>query len=146
MQAIFGTRSENLKTDMEEYLKSAGDEAEFSDEAASRDQLPADGGPPVRLRDPMAPEKARGMIDGLGGPGQRRQGRRRGRDPAAGQGQGHQCRRRERTHRGRASPGSWSSATAPCTCSPGVDAGQYAAEIRGSSPRHRPASRANERS
>ena len=30
MQAIFGTRSENLKTDIEEYLKVAGDEAELS--------------------------------------------------------------------------------------------------------------------
>ncbi len=29
MQAIFGTRSENLKTDIEEYLKVAGDEAEL---------------------------------------------------------------------------------------------------------------------
>ena len=30
MQAIFGTRSENLKTDMEEYLKTAGPEADLS--------------------------------------------------------------------------------------------------------------------
>ena len=30
-QAIFGTRSENLKTDMEEYLQSAGDDAEVSE-------------------------------------------------------------------------------------------------------------------
>jgi hypothetical protein len=28
MQAIFGTRSENLKTEMEEYLKTAGPEAD----------------------------------------------------------------------------------------------------------------------
>src|SRR4030095_4901041 len=28
MQAIFGTRSENLKTEMEDYLKSAGPEAD----------------------------------------------------------------------------------------------------------------------
>ena len=67
MQAIFGTRSENLKTDMEEYLKTAGDEAEISDEAASEISYQPTGGAPVRLRDPMAPEKARGMIDGLGG-------------------------------------------------------------------------------
>jgi glucose PTS system EIICB or EIICBA component len=67
MQAIFGTRSENLKTDMEEYLKTAGDEAEISDEAASEISYQPTGGATVRLRDPMAPEKARGMIDGLGG-------------------------------------------------------------------------------
>ena len=67
MQAIFGTRSENLKTDMEEYLKTAGDEAELSDEAAKEISYEPTGGAPVRLRDPMAPEKARSMIDGLGG-------------------------------------------------------------------------------
>jgi glucose PTS system EIICB or EIICBA component len=68
MQAIFGTRSENLKTDMEEYLKTAGDEAELTDEAAKEISYQPTGGPTVRLRDPMAPEKARGIIDGLGGP------------------------------------------------------------------------------
>ena len=67
MQAIFGTRSENLKTDMEEYLKTAGDEAELSDAAASEISYQPTGGATVRLRDPMAPEKARGIIDGLGG-------------------------------------------------------------------------------
>ncbi len=67
MQAIFGTRSENLKTDMEEYLKTAGAEAEISDETVSEISYQPTGGAPVRLRDPMAPEKARGMIDGLGG-------------------------------------------------------------------------------
>ncbi|HEY3258683.1 MAG TPA: PTS transporter subunit EIIC [Pseudonocardiaceae bacterium] len=68
MQAIFGTRSENLKTDMEEYLKTAGDEAELSDAAASEISYQPTGGATVRLRDPMAPEKARGIVDGLGGP------------------------------------------------------------------------------
>jgi PTS system glucose-specific IIC component len=68
MQAIFGTRSDNLKTDMEEYLKTAGDEAELSDEAAREVSYQPTGGATVRLRDPMAPEKARGIIDGLGGP------------------------------------------------------------------------------
>ena len=67
MQAIFGTRSENLKTDMEEYLRSAGDEAELSDTAVSEISYEPAGGATVRLRDPMAPEKARGIIDGLGG-------------------------------------------------------------------------------
>src|SRR3954466_3784373 len=34
MQAIFGTRSENLKTEMEEYLKTAGPEADQVEEAS----------------------------------------------------------------------------------------------------------------
>jgi PTS system glucose-specific IIC component len=67
MQAIFGTRSENLKTDMEEYLRSAGDEAELSTEAASEISYQPTGGAVARLRDPMAPEKAKGIIHGLGG-------------------------------------------------------------------------------
>lgn len=67
MQAIFGTRSENLKTDIEEYLKTAGDEAELSDEAAGEISYQPTGGLVARLRDPMAPDKARGIIDGLGG-------------------------------------------------------------------------------
>lgn len=68
MQAIFGTRSENLKTDIEEYLKTAGDEAELSDEATREISYEAPpGGSKARLRDPQAPDKARRMIDGLGG-------------------------------------------------------------------------------
>jgi PTS system glucose-specific IIC component len=67
MQAIFGTRSENLKTDIEEYLKTAGPEAELTDASAGGISYQPTGNAPVRLRDPMAPEKARGIIDGLGG-------------------------------------------------------------------------------
>jgi PTS system glucose-specific IIC component len=66
MQAIFGTRSENLKTDMEEYLKIAGDEAELGD-AAVVDVAYETKGVEPRLRDPEAPQKARVYIDGLGG-------------------------------------------------------------------------------
>jgi PTS system glucose-specific IIC component len=69
MQAIFGTRSDNLKTDIEEYLRTAGDEAELTDEATREiSYQPTDGLPTVRLRDPMAPAKARDIIVGLGGP------------------------------------------------------------------------------
>jgi glucose PTS system EIICB or EIICBA component len=66
MQAIFGTRSENLKTDIEEYLKVAGDEAELSEEQALDVTYQA---PAVesKLRDPNAPEKAKAYIAGLGG-------------------------------------------------------------------------------
>ncbi len=66
MQAIFGTRSENLKTDIEEYLKIAGDEAELSPDAISEVVYEAPGVEP-KLRDPLAAEKARDFIAGLGG-------------------------------------------------------------------------------
>jgi len=36
LQAIFGPQSENLKTDMEEYLRTAGDEAELSADAPTQ--------------------------------------------------------------------------------------------------------------
>ena len=68
MQAIFGTRSENLKTDMEEYLKVAGPEADAVEEA-----LPAATAAPSgivsKLRDPEAADKAKKLIAALGGAG-----------------------------------------------------------------------------
>jgi len=68
MQAIFGTRSENLKTDMEEYLKVAGPEADAVEEA-----LPAAAAAPSgivsKLRDPEAADKAKKLIAALGGAG-----------------------------------------------------------------------------
>jgi PTS system glucose-specific IIC component len=67
MQAIFGTRSENLKTDIEEYLKIAGPEAELTEADVSEVVYTAPGAAP-KLRDPEAPEKAAGFIAGLGGP------------------------------------------------------------------------------
>jgi PTS system glucose-specific IIC component len=68
MQAIFGTRSENLKTDMEEYLKTAGDEAEVS-AATTSDVFYETQQIQPKLRDAEAPQKARDYIAGLGGPG-----------------------------------------------------------------------------
>jgi PTS system glucose-specific IIC component len=68
MQAIFGTRSENLKTDMEEYLKIAGDEAELT-EATTPDVFYETKQVQPKLRDPEAPQRARDYIEGLGGPG-----------------------------------------------------------------------------
>ena len=66
MQAIFGTRSENLKTEMQDYLKSAGPEADEIEEA-SPVKTPAPAGLQPRLRDPDAPRKASDWIDALGG-------------------------------------------------------------------------------
>ena len=68
MQAIFGTRSENLKTDMEEYLRTAGPEADaVEDQSPVTAPLPA--GIVSKLRDPEAADKARGVIAALGGAG-----------------------------------------------------------------------------
>jgi PTS system glucose-specific IIC component len=65
VQAIFGTRSENLKTDMEEYLKTAGAEADEVEAPSPVVTLPA--GIVSKLRDPEAAEKARAFIQALGG-------------------------------------------------------------------------------
>jgi glucose PTS system EIICB or EIICBA component len=68
LQAIFGTRSENLKTDLEEYLKTAGPEADAVEEA-SPVVAPPPAGIVSRLRDPEAAGKARAIIAALGGVG-----------------------------------------------------------------------------
>ncbi len=86
MQAIFGPKSDNLKTDMEEYLAQAGPEAELPEGAAApRVQYKADSLKP-RARDPYAPRQG---ARHPGGPGRRRErppGGGRCRDPAAGHG------------------------------------------------------------
>jgi PTS system glucose-specific IIC component len=69
VQAIFGTQSENLKTEMEEYLKTAGPEADEV-EAPSPVHAPAPAaGVIVKLRDPDAARKAATWLAALGGPG-----------------------------------------------------------------------------
>jgi len=67
LQAIFGPRSDNLKTDMEEYLDTAGPEAELPSGAeAPQVQYKADTLKP-RARDAEAPAKARAILASLGG-------------------------------------------------------------------------------
>jgi glucose PTS system EIICB or EIICBA component len=66
MQAIFGTRSENLKTDMQDYLKSAGPEADEIEEP-SPVKTPPPAGMQPRLRDADAPRRASAYIAALGG-------------------------------------------------------------------------------
>ncbi len=67
LQAIFGPKSDNLKTDMEEYLRTAGPEAELPEGAAApKVHYKADDLRP-RHRDPKAPELARAILAGLGG-------------------------------------------------------------------------------
>ncbi|MGM0386777.1 MAG: PTS transporter subunit EIIC [Actinomycetota bacterium] len=66
LQAIFGTRSENLKTDMAEYLEHAGAEAELSDEDIPEVTYEPKSMQP-RLRDPEGPMKAEKYLKALGG-------------------------------------------------------------------------------
>jgi PTS system glucose-specific IIC component len=66
VQAIFGTQSENLKTDMQEYLRSAGPEADEV-EAPSPVNAPAPAGLAPPVRDPDAARKASAYIAALGG-------------------------------------------------------------------------------
>jgi glucose PTS system EIICB or EIICBA component len=67
LQAIFGPKSDNLKTDMEEYLLTAGPEAELPEGAAApKVQYKADTLKP-RARDAEAPTKARAILASLGG-------------------------------------------------------------------------------
>jgi len=65
VQAIFGTQSENLKTEMQEYLKQAGPEADEV-EAPSPVRPPAEAGIVSKLRDPEAASKAAAWIAALG--------------------------------------------------------------------------------
>lgn len=66
VQAIFGTQSENLKTEMAEYLKVAGPEADEV-EAPSPVKAAAPAGMQAPLRDPDAARKAQAYIAALGG-------------------------------------------------------------------------------
>jgi PTS system glucose-specific IIC component len=66
MQAIFGTRSEGLKTDMQDYLKTAGPEADEVEEPSPVKAPPPLGLQPP-LRDPDAARKASAYIAALGG-------------------------------------------------------------------------------
>jgi PTS system glucose-specific IIC component len=65
-QAIFGTQSEILKTEMQEYLKTAGPEADQAEEPSPVKAPPPAGLKPP-LRDPDAARKAAAYIAALGG-------------------------------------------------------------------------------
>ncbi|HAT72202.1 MAG TPA: PTS glucose transporter subunit IIBC [Elusimicrobia bacterium] len=67
VQAIFGTQSENIKTDLEDYLAAAGPEAELSAGSPSAPPAPSAAGFAQPERDPEAPGKVRAWIDALGG-------------------------------------------------------------------------------
>ena len=67
LQAIFGTRSENLKTEMEQYLKSAGAEADHIENVMPAAAPPRPAAVESRARDADAPRKAGVYIAALGG-------------------------------------------------------------------------------
>ncbi|MFY9976324.1 MAG: PTS transporter subunit EIIC, partial [Chromatiaceae bacterium] len=62
LQAIFGPKSDNLKTDMEEYLRTAGPEAELPEGAAAPRVQYQVGTLKPKARDPFAPDRARGIL------------------------------------------------------------------------------------
>lgn len=67
MQAIFGTQSENLKTDMEHYFEHAGDEAELApDQVVHHEPVEADED--TLVVDPQVADRADALLNGLGGP------------------------------------------------------------------------------
>ena len=71
VQAVFGTRSENLKTDMEIYLKTAGADAEAPAPAVAAAAAVA-ASPAAEAAGPSAAEldrAAAGLLAALGGPG-----------------------------------------------------------------------------
>jgi PTS system glucose-specific IIC component len=68
VQAIFGTQSENLKTEIQEYLKTAGPEADEIEEP-SPVKAPVNPGMQPPLRDPDAARKANVYIAAVGGKG-----------------------------------------------------------------------------
>ena len=67
LQAIFGPRSENLMTDMKEYLKHAGEEAELAGVDATTGAQLEETGLQAEVRDPDAQKKARSILAALGG-------------------------------------------------------------------------------
>src|SRR4051794_13332760 len=67
VQAIFGTQSENLKTEMQEYLKTAGPEADQVEEPSPVKAPPPPDGLKPPLRDPDAARRASVYIAALGG-------------------------------------------------------------------------------
>ena len=130
MQAIFGTRSENLKTEMQEYLKTAGPEADEVEAASPGQSAGAAAG--------LEPPAAR---SGCGAQSQRlhRRARRQGEHRARGRLRrdapaprrarrkpNQRSRAQSRRHRRRSE-----ASKQCCHLLAGLNADQYAAEMRG---------------
>ena len=69
LQAIFGTRSENLMTDMKIYLETAGKEAELTEQDLRTDVAYKERETKPKLRDQEAPQKVSNWLPALGGKG-----------------------------------------------------------------------------
>jgi len=69
MQAIFGPKSESYKTEMDEYMKVAGPEAELSETDLLAAGIAVAPAVTAKLRDPEGATRARDFIEGLGGTG-----------------------------------------------------------------------------
>lgn len=67
LQAIFGTRSENLMTDMLLYLETAGEDAELTDQEMPSDISYKEDAVQPKLRDQNAPQKVAEWLSALGG-------------------------------------------------------------------------------
>ncbi len=67
LQAIFGTRSENLMTDMQDYMDHAGDEAELTEQDLPSEVTFAEKESKPKLRDANAPAKVADWLAVLGG-------------------------------------------------------------------------------
>jgi PTS system glucose-specific IIC component len=66
MQAIFGPKSENLMTDMQEYMEHAGDEAELSEQDQPSEIAFQAKEEKPKLRDANAPQKVARWLTALG--------------------------------------------------------------------------------
>lgn len=71
VQAIFGTRSGNLMTDMQQYLKTAGPEADLSEDAVPQAAFAAVESAPATTAevDPQVIQRAKALLEALGGSG-----------------------------------------------------------------------------
>ena len=67
LQAIFGTQAENMKTAMEEYLKTAGPEADLAERPPVLATSAATVATPVQLADPEMSKRGAQFIAALGG-------------------------------------------------------------------------------
>jgi PTS system glucose-specific IIC component len=67
LQAIFGTQAENMKTAMEEYLKTAGPEADLAARPLNQVTSQASAAMPIKAADPEVSKRGARFIAALGG-------------------------------------------------------------------------------
>jgi PTS system glucose-specific IIC component len=69
LQAIFGTQAENMKTAMEEYLKTAGPEADLAERPLVQVTSRASEATPIKVADPEMSKRGAQFIAALGSAG-----------------------------------------------------------------------------